>query len=83
VVMVSAGFKKTQHQGTHRLTLAPCVVFIVRRKWTAEQTDASHAQHLPRWLVVYAEHNSERRPFALPTDVQEETAFIDAVAQGH
>ncbi|MGS0755720.1 hypothetical protein ACVBEH_14210 [Roseateles sp. GG27B] len=53
VVMVSAGFKKTQHQGTHRLTLAPCVVFIVRRKWTAEQTDASHAQHLPRWLVVY------------------------------
>lgn len=83
VVMVSAGFKKTQHRGSHRLTLAPCVVFIVRRKWSAGQTDAGHAQHLPRWLVAYAEHGGERQPFALLTDVQEETAFSGALAHGH
>ncbi len=83
VVMVSAGFKKTRRRGSHRLTLAPCVVFIVRRKWTADQTDNSHAQHLPQWLVAYAEHGGERRPFALATDVQEEAAFSGAVARGH
>lgn len=83
VVMVSAGFKKTQQQGSHRLTLAPCVVFIVRRKWKPGQAPSRPAQGLPRWLVVYAEQAGERLPFALPTDVQEETAFIGAVAHGH
>ena len=83
VVMVSAGFKKTQQQGSPRLTLAPCVVFIVRRKWKPGQSASRPAQDLPRWLVAYADQDGERLPFALPTDVQEETAFIGAVAQGH
>ena len=83
VVMVSAGFKKTQQQGSHRLTLAPCVVFIVRRKWKPGQAASRPAQDLPRWLVAYAEQAGERLPFALPTDVQEETAFSGAQAHGH
>lgn len=82
VILVTSGFKKSQRRGAHRLTNEPCVVFVVRRKWSAEKTVAEHPQHLPRWLVAYAEHGGERKPFALATDVQHESAFFGARAHG-
>lgn len=82
VILVSSGFKKSQYRGANRLTTEPCVVFVVRRKWTADETAVAHPQHLPRWLVAYAEYDGERKPFALATDVQQETAFFGARAHG-
>lgn len=80
LVMVTAGFKKRSRAGIEVLTRSPCVVLVVRRKWTPEATDTAHAQHLPRWLVTFADRDGQRQPFALPTDVQLETGFSNARA---
>ncbi|PWT70878.1 MAG: hypothetical protein C5B46_09090 [Proteobacteria bacterium] len=82
VVAVGAGMKKIRRRGVERLTSQPCVVFVVRRKWTVDQTDIKNPQHLPRWLVVYAEHQNERKPFAVATDVQPETGFFGTRPHG-
>jgi hypothetical protein len=81
VVMVTAGFKKKRRGEQERLTRQPCVVFVVRRKWTrADDMIADPLQQLPRWLVTFAEHDGRRLPYALPTDVQHESGFRGAKA---
>lgn len=49
-----------------------CVVFVVRHKGRVKE---GTAQHLPRWLVHYADHQGSRKPFAIPTDVQDTGDF--------
>jgi len=70
VVGVMPGFGNTR--ATSRRPAAddarPCVIFVVRRK---RAMPSGHAQHLPRWLVTYADRGGRRLPFALPTDVQD------------
>ena len=67
-----------------RVTDEVCVVFVVRRKGSVAD---GAVQHLPRWLITYAEHGGntnhgegssrdgdrrrQRLPFALRTDVQD------------
>lgn len=80
VVMVTAGFKKKRRGDQERLTRQPCVVFVVRRKWTPEASANDPLQQLPRWLVTFAERDGRRLPYALPTDVQHESGFCGAKA---
>jgi len=56
-----------------------CVVFVVRRKGGVE---AGTAQHLPRWLIHFADHTGDRKPFAIPTDVQDAADFHRVVPHG-
>jgi hypothetical protein len=79
VILVTSGFKKSQRRGAHRLTNEPCVVFVVRRKWSAEKTVAEHPQHLPRWLVAYAEHGGSA---AVCPGYRCESAFFGARGHG-
>ena len=60
-----------------RITSELCVVFVVRRKGSVAE---GHAQHLPRWLITFAERHGQRMPFALPTDVQDASEFHAARA---
>lgn len=82
VVMLSAGYKfKTLRSGQQRLQRLPCVVFVVRRKWSAAANRDSHPQRLPAGLLVYVEHDGVRRVVAVPTDVQDESSFFGARSQ--
>jgi len=83
VVMVQPGFRKSREADVeHSLQREPCVIFVVRRKWLGGQHAAGDAQCLPRWLVTFAEHDGQRLPFALATDVQEASGFSGAQAHG-
>lgn len=63
-----------------RISDEVCIVFVVRRKGSVE---ADSAQHLPRWLIHFADHQGSRKPFAIPTDVQDSGDFHSAVPQGN
>jgi hypothetical protein len=80
VVMVTAGFKKKRKGERDVLSRQPCVVFVVRRKWSPESTASDPLQHLPPWLITFAEKDGQRLPYALPTDVQHESGFSGAKA---
>lgn len=82
VVMVQPGFKKRRRRGVEQLTRTPCVIFVVRKKLTVDTAARDPAQHLPPWLVAFADHGGRRLPFALPTDVQPQTLFKSARAHG-
>jgi hypothetical protein len=82
VVAVAAGFRQRGEGAARRMTAEPCVIFIVRRKWTRDEVGMPHQQALPRWLVAYAERDGERRPFAVATDVQPEAGFGAPRAHG-
>ncbi len=77
LVSVMPGFRKKQGARGPRVTSDCCVLFIVRRKG---DMDPDNPQHLPRWLVTFAEHDGVRKPFALPTDVQDAGSFHGARA---
>lgn len=77
LVWLTPGFRRRNLAGQVRLTREVCVVLVVRRKRTME---ASHPQHLPRWLITYADLGGVRQPFALRTDVQEAARYHRARA---
>lgn len=78
LVWVVAGFRKRRSGASHRMTNELCVVFVVRRKGSV---DPAHAQCLPRWLLTYAEHEGQRKLFAVPTDVQDVRDYSCGTAQ--
>lgn len=77
LVWVLPGFRRKQRDGRTVASNEVCVIFVVRRKAVM---DPEHAQHLPRWLVTFAEHEGRRQPFALPTDVQDASGYAGATA---
>jgi hypothetical protein len=77
LVSMMPGFRKKQGARGTRVTSELCVVFVVRRKTGIA---SEHPQHLPRWLITFAEHEGVRKPFALPTDVQDAGGFCGARA---
>lgn len=79
LVWVLPGFRTRRGARGRRVTSELCIVFVVRRK---RPLAAGAPQHLPRWLVTFAEHAGVRKPFALPTDVQEATDYHQARAHG-
>ena len=76
VVSVAAGFR--QH-GDAQLTLEPCVIFVVRKKWLARRRVQ---QALPRHLLTYADLGGVRKVVAVPTDVQVEPLYLHIRPQG-
>ena len=70
LVNVMPGFKNTRPRGGRPAAVAahPCVVLVVRRKRGLADDDR---QRLPDWLVTYADRDGTRRPYAIPTDVQD------------
>lgn len=77
LVWMVPGFRQRERAGKLRLTGELCVVFVVRDKGSV----ASEAKEaLPRWLTTYADRDGERQLFAIPTDVQDVTAFHQAAA---
>jgi hypothetical protein len=78
LVWVSPGFRRRRGGKRGQRVLGEvCVVFVVRRKRDLAPTSR---EHLPRWLLAFAERDGARRPFALPTDVQEAADYRGAVA---
>lgn len=91
VVAVVAGYKaRRDGHGAEYLMPEPCVVFVVRRKWTAAQTAATRAgsggtaQHLPDRLLTWGPAPggpAQRVLYAVPTDVQASERFAGAHVQ--
>lgn len=77
LVWVLPGFRKSLQAGRVITSSEVCVLLVVRRK---KPMEAGHAQLLPKWLVTFAEHHGRRKPFALPTDVQDAEDHRRAVA---
>ena len=78
LVWMMPGFRTRQGARGARVTSELCIVFVVRRKRTL---DPRSPEHLPRSLITYAEHGGRRQPFAIPTDVQDVSAYHRAFAQ--
>lgn len=70
VVALTAGLKRCKdRQGRERLLEQPCVIFIVRNKWSASGAGPA-AQQLPHELLSHADVDGQRVLCAIPTDVQ-------------
>ena len=80
VVHVVGGVRRrTMAEGERLQRTEPCVVFVVRRKQAEE--DLGPSQRLPRELLTPAMVGSRLVICAVPTDVQQESRFLDARAQ--
>ncbi len=83
LVMVASGMKvRRATDGSHRTLRQPCVIFVVRRKWSADTAAAGGRQHLPRELLAYATVGERRQLVAIPTDVQPQDWFAGARSHG-
>jgi len=80
LVWMAPGFRQVSRQGRPRLTNQVCALFVVRNKGSLVD---GHPQMLPKALVVYAEYGGTRQVFAVPTDVQDASAFAGAIAQSN
>jgi len=79
VVMVCAGYKrKRTRNGQERRQPLPCIVFVVRQKWPPGSRGPTDAQHLPAGLLTYADIEGQRVLVAIPTDVQDASAYAGA-----
>ena len=78
VVWVMPGFRTRQGARGTRVTSELCIVFVVRHK---RSLDPQAPEHLPRWLLTFADHEGHREPFAIPTDVQDASTYHRALAQ--
>jgi hypothetical protein len=78
LVWVLPGFRKRQQAGRTRIDNLVCVVFVVKRKGGVAP---GAEQHLPAWLLTFADREGERQVFALPTDVQDAADFHGAQVQ--
>ncbi|MDD2179979.1 hypothetical protein OIN59_21280 [Acidovorax sp. D2M1] len=80
VVHVVGGVRRrTMADGDRLQRSEPCVVFVVRRKQAEE--DLGPSQCLPRELLTPAMVGGRLLICAVPTDVQQESRFLDARAQ--
>lgn len=81
VVMVMAGLKRVSPRRRSReWHRSPCIIFIVRRKWSRGRTRSKDPQRLPGCLLTYADVGGRRTLCAVPTDVLEEVEFFGAKA---
>lgn len=81
VVMVTAGFKSRRNsEGIEEVHPQPCVVFVVKHKWSPGAAGPP-AQALPSRLLCFGGNGAERRLYAVPTDVQPAAEFHGAVAR--
>lgn len=90
VVAVMAGYKaRGDAQGREVLMPQACVIFVVRRKWSASQPSNARAgadvdQCLPSRLLTWGpvpDQPARRALYAVPTDVQKAHRFAGAKAQ--
>lgn len=79
LVWMLPGFRQATRKGRRQLTEQVCVLFVVRNKGSVAD---KHPQALPEQLLVYADWDGSRKLFAVPTDVQDATAFAGAKAHG-
>lgn len=77
LVWMVPGFRQVTRQEHSHLTRQVCVLFVVRGKGSVAE---GGPQMLPKALMVYAEHGGTRKVFAVPTDVQDASAFAGATA---
>lgn len=78
VVMVTAGFKAREDgSGRTQVHAEPCVIFVVKRKWSAGRPGPLE-QRLPARLLTYGGAGGARQLYAVPTDVQPARGFIGA-----
>lgn len=83
LILVAAGMKVRQDTGGRQRTLRQaCVIFVVRRKWRADEAEAAGRQHLPRELLAYATVAERRQLVAIPTDVQLQDWYAGARSNG-
>lgn len=80
VVAVASGFRtRRDDSGRERPTREPCVVFVVRNKWSAKRRTM---QCIPGHLLTYGTVEGCRALLAVPTDVRQESAFVDVRPHG-
>jgi hypothetical protein len=77
LVCVMPGFRQRRRNGRKTVTSEVCVVCVVRRKGSVA---TGSAQHLPKCLLTAAEHEGERKLFAIPVDVQDAESYAGAKA---
>lgn len=76
VIMAAVGHKKRSNRlGRQRLVRVPCIVLVVRKKWSKDYDAKAGAQLIPKRLLAYADVDGERLLCAVPTDVQPEAHF--------
>lgn len=81
VVMLTAGFKSRRTaDGVDEVHPQPCVIFVVKRKWSPGVA-GPRAQALPARLLCFGGDGTERRLFAVPTDVQPAAEFHGGVTR--
>ncbi|MFN3304894.1 MAG: hypothetical protein ACK44A_14405 [Roseateles sp.] len=85
LVMVAAGYKyKRRSDGGERRLPQPCVVLVVKAKWSAteDQRHRDDQQRLPTELLAFATRADGRRVLcAVPTDVRLDAHYSGAQAQ--
>ncbi|MBQ0942249.1 hypothetical protein KAK07_02750 [Ideonella sp. 4Y16] len=82
VAVVSGLRRRNDSEGIEHLHNEPCVIFVVRRKLTADQLARQPAQRLPTELLTPVSIDGQEQPVAVPTDVQDESRLLGGVAQG-
>lgn len=84
LVMVAAGYKyKQRPDGGERRLALPCVVLVVKAKWSAseDQQRRGDLQRLPSELLAFVTRADGRRVLcAVPTDVRLDTHYSGAQA---
>lgn len=87
VAAVLVGYKARTGASGEELHPLPCVVFVVKRKWTVPEEGAAD-QRLPERLLVHGgvqvgagADSTERVLYAVPTDVQPAHRYLGARAQ--
>jgi hypothetical protein len=77
LVWMMPGFRRKGVGDKARVTGEICVICLVRNKGSV---CAGDPQHLPRWLTLFAEHEGERKLFAVAVDVQDVGEYAQAEA---
>lgn len=81
LVMVTAGYKsRTSEAGIEEVHPEPCVILVVKRKWSG-QPKGKAGQRLPERLLTFGQEGRERTLYAVPTDVQPAQWFLGSIAR--
>lgn len=72
VIDVCPGYRhrRDKKTGIYRIVRTPCVIFIVKKKWSAENEEDPQ-ESLPKHLFTYRTIGRKRKLCAVPTDVDD------------
>lgn len=72
--------RKHDREGIERVDNRPSVIFMVKRKW-GRRHNGNPDEQLPKHIFTYHGSMKKRRLVAIPTDVEDSSAYYDIDAQ--